>query len=246
MANLNSLSKGDAVVVGGSNGVGLATAMHLAKYCKVYIIDRVAPDIDIPSNVEFVKFDLMWNDFSIFDTLLSIDKLVITAGFGRLSLFENFTEEEIERTMRVNATSVMQIIKRYYPLMLSKKDFYTSVMVSIAGFISSPLFAVYGASKAALKIFIESVNVELLKHGTKNQILNVSPGALRGTNFNGTGNDLPLLEPFITEMVNRMMKKEDLYIPQYDEIFKQVLERYNEDFRAEGARSYDYKMKNRL
>ena len=143
-------------------------------------------------------------------------------------------------------SSVMQIIKRYYPLMLSKKDFYTSVMVSIAGFISSPLFAVYGASKAALKIFIESINVELLKHGTKNQILNVSPGALRGTNFNGTGNDLSLLEPFITEMVNRMMKKEDLYIPQYDEIFKQVLERYNEDFRAEGARSYDYKMKNRL
>ena len=40
-----------------------------------------------------------------------------------------------------------------------------------------------------------------------------------------------------------MMNKNDLFIPQYDEIFKEVLERYHNDFRAEGMHSYEYKTK---
>ena len=51
-------------------------------------------------------------------------------------------------------------------------------------------FSVYGASKAALKIFIESVNVELKKSGTDNRILNVSPGRINGTNFYNGANNL--------------------------------------------------------
>ena len=49
-------------------------------------------------------------------------------------------------------------------------DFYCGVMVSIAGFMSSPFFSLYGATKAALKVFIESVNVELEKAGSPNRI----------------------------------------------------------------------------
>ena len=41
-----------------------------------------------------------------------------------------------------------------------------TIILWIAGFMSSPFFSVYGASKAALKIFIESINVELEKNGT--------------------------------------------------------------------------------
>lgn len=37
-------------------------------------------------------------------------------------------------------------------------------------------------------------------------------------------------------------KKIDLFIPQYEEVFKHVLARYNEDFRKEGEHSYDYKL----
>ena len=37
-------------------------------------------------------------------------------------------------------------------------------------------------------------------------------------------------------------KKKDLFIPQYEEVFKYVLARYHEDFRKEGVHSYDYKV----
>lgn len=129
------------------------------------------------------------------------------------------------------------------PFMLSgQEDFFCAVMVSISGFMSSPFFAVYGASKAALKIFIESLNVELLKSGTTNRILNVSPGSLKSTRFEGAKNDLSLTLPFAGELITHMMNKEDLFITHYEETFKEVLARYAADFRAEGAHSYNYKL----
>jgi short-subunit dehydrogenase len=116
-------------------------------------------------------------------------------------------------------------------------------MGSIAGFMSSPLFAIYGATKAALKIFIESVNVELEMAGSSNRILNVSPGSIKGTAFYNKATDLTLTTELATQIIYHLECKDDLFIPQYDEIYKQVLDRYHTDFRAEGRHSYEYKMK---
>jgi short-subunit dehydrogenase len=115
-------------------------------------------------------------------------------------------------------------------------------MGSIAGFMSSPLFAVYGATKAALKIFIESINVELEMRGSSNRILNVSPGSIKGTAFYNGGNDLNATKPLAESILSHLWNKDDLFIPQYEEIFKEVLARYHDDFRKEGRHSYEYKM----
>ena len=143
----------------------------------------------------------------------------------------------------MNTISVLRIIKHFYDKLLSKEDFYCSVMVSIAGFMSSPFFSLYGATKAALKIFIESVNVELEKEGTNNRILNVSPGSIAGTSFNHGKTDLTITKSLAEEIIAKMETKEDLFIPKYNEVFHDVLERYHIDFRKEGLHSYDYKLK---
>ena len=109
--------------------------------------------------------------------------------------------------------------------------------------MSSPFFAVYGATKAALKIFIESVNVELKKDGSSNRILNVSPGSLKGTSFTAGKTDLSITAPMANAIIEHLEAKDDLFIPQYDEVFNNVLERYHTDFRAEGEHSYDFKLK---
>ena len=108
--------------------------------------------------------------------------------------------------------------------------------------MSSPFFTVYGATKAALKIFIESVNVELKKANSNNRILNVSPGSLKGTSFASGKTDLSVTAPMANAIIEHLEAKDDLFIPQYDEVFKNVLERYRADFRAEGEHSYDYKL----
>lgn len=235
-----------ALVVGGANGIGVSIATELAKLDdveKVYIVDKAAiAEEFMNSKFEGYQFDLTQEDYSIFDRFQDIDTLMITAGFGRLSLFENIDESLIPLYFNVNTIPVLRLIKRFYHKLRSEENFYCGVMVSIAGFMSSPFFSIYGATKAALKIFIESVNVELLKAGYTNQILNVSPGSLKGTSFDNGKTDLSVTSDLSREIIAHMEAKDDLFIPKYDEIYKEVLRRYHEDFRKEGAHSYDYKL----
>ena len=70
----------------------------------------------------------------------------------------------------------------------------------------------------------------------------MSPGSIKGTCFNQGKTDLSLTEPLAKEIVAHLENKDDLFIPHYEEVFKNVLERYQEDFRKEGLHSYEYKL----
>ena len=234
-----------ALVVGGANGIGLSIATQLAKrkdYEKIYLVDKVVVSEEF-SNPKFesIKFNLISDDFSIFNGFKDIDTLMITPGFGKLSLFKDISEQCINNSFSVNSVAPIRIIHHFMDRLTGKGDFLCGVMVSIAGFMSSPFFAVYGATKAALKIFIESVNVELEKGGSTNRILNVSPGSIKGTSFNNGKTDLSVTKDLAKEIIAHLEAKDDLFIPQYEEIFKHVLVRYQSDFREEGRHSYEYK-----
>lgn len=234
------------LIVGGANGIGLSLAKEFTKRegCeRVYIVDKMPfAEEYAEDKIRSFEFDLTSNDYSLFDQFADIDTLFITAGFGRLSLFKDIDEAHIISSFNVNTIACIRVIKHFYDKISSKKDFYCGVIVSIAGFMSSPFFAVYGATKAALKIFIESVNVELEKSGTSNRILNVSPGNIKGTSFNHEKTNLSLTRGLAKDILCHLENKNDLFIPQYNEIFKAVLERYHTDFRQEGRHSYEYKV----
>ena len=163
-------------------------------------------------------------------------------GFSSLAHFRDIPESHIMDSFNVNTIPVLRLIKRFYHMIDNSSDFYCGVMVSIAGWMSSPLFSVYGSTKAALKIFIESVNVELVKSGTANRILDVSPGSIQGTSFNNGQTNLDLTRNLAEEIILHLENHDDLFIPKYEEVFKEVLERYHADFRKEGLHSYEYKI----
>ena len=235
------------LIVGGANGIGLAMAMQLSNRKsteRIYIVDKAQLAEEYSNDkIKTFQFDLTSSDYSLFDQFSDVDCLIITAGFGRLSLFKDVPEEMISTYFNVNTIPVIRIIKHFYNKLMGREDFYCGVMVSIAGFMSSPFFALYGATKAALKIFIESVNVELEKGGSCNRILNISPGSIKGTSFNGGTTDLTETKMLADEIIQHIETKDDLFIPKYDEVFHEVLERYHADFREEGRHSYDYKVK---
>lgn len=234
------------LVVGGANGIGLAIAQEMAhreNTEQVYVVDKAPMEEQYAHpKIKSFRFDLTSNDYTFFNRFGDIDSLMITAGFGKLALFKDVTEQHIVDSFNVNTISVLRLIKHFYHKLEDTEDFYCGVMDSIAGWMSSPFFAVYGATKAALKIFIESVNVELEKAGSTNRILNVSPGSIKGTSFNKEKTDLNQTKELASEILSHLESKEDLFIPKYDEIFHDVLERYHRDFRAEGKHSYEYKM----
>ena len=94
------------LIVGGANGVGLSIAHQLIKRSeteKVYIVDKAAlSDEYFHPLIESFTFDLSESDFSFFDRFSDIDGLMITAGFGKLALFEELDEDYIINSFNVN------------------------------------------------------------------------------------------------------------------------------------------------
>lgn len=234
----------EALVIGGSNGIGLAITLELHHQgYLVHVVDKSQNDqLNQLENTHFQQVNLLTTDFSFLEDFKSIDTLVITAGFGRIAPFEEILEQEIQNNFQVNSISVMKVLHFYFPRMKQKEPFRCAVMGSIAGLVSSPLFATYGATKAAVCNGIESLNIELEMAGTENRILNVSPGSIKGTKFNGGANDLSQTEALAQAIIQQMDLKQTLYIPQYEEVFKGVLERYHDDPRKFGLDSYQYKL----
>lgn len=133
-----------AIIIGGSNGIGLAIVNQLiAKGYFVHILDIKTPnenDICDRDSYEYCFIDLLnldVFDLEKFKNDKDVEVLMLTAGFGRVAPFEALSITEIHNMMQINATSSIQILKY----------FYTGVMVFIAGIVSSPLFSVYAASK---------------------------------------------------------------------------------------------------
>lgn len=233
-----------AIVVGGNSGIGLAIVNKLLDdgYSHIIVVGKDEPKCVFDNRVSFDKINLINGDYSFFDSITDIDTLIITCGFGRVSLFENLLEAEVLNLIKVNFEAPVAIIKKFYKYIKSNKDFKCLVMVSIAGHVASPFFSVYGAAKAGLASFIENCNIELRKGGFNNRILDCSPGSIKGTSFNGGDENITSLKPFANDIINRMNNKEELFIPDYEEVYKDVLCRYSDNPKEFGSQSYEYKV----
>ena len=142
------------LIVGGSNGVGLSLAKLAVEngYFAV-IADICEPDPVAglnETNSEWVPCNLLEFNADLFQQL-SGDKdicgLMITAGIGRVSAFEDLHFAEIKKTLDINTVSALEIISIFYKRISGAEKFMCGVMCSIAGLVSSPLFSVYAASK---------------------------------------------------------------------------------------------------
>lgn len=236
-----------AIVVGGSNGIGLAISKILIERgYYIEICDRVGLDVDVFSQntYHYNYCNLLEFDEDMFEQFANdqdIEILMITAGVGRIADFQFHHVAEIENMLYINTVSIMKIFKIFYNRILKDSVFYAGVMGSISGWVSTPSASVYAASKAGIVRFVESVNVELEAYGTENRILDVSPASFKGSKFYGEKNDLTITEPLAKEILTHLFARNTRYIPQYNETFKNVLERYHNNPHKYGLESLQYK-----
>ena len=232
-----------AVVIGGSNGIGLAVAQHLMK--KSYHVDilDVSEPTELAGDYKYYFCNLLELDEELIQRLaadVDLKVVMITAGIGRVADFEYLHPAEIQKLFMIDTVSTIQIFRLFYDRIKSEEPFYCGVMGSIAGWVSSPMFSVYAAAKAAVCRFVESVNIELEVAGTTNRILNVSPLAVKGTRFNGGENDVSQLSELAENIVSHLLSSSELYLPQ-EETEQSILQRYHKDPHEYGLHSYQYK-----
>lgn len=236
-----------ALVIGGSNGIGLAISRALAdRGYFIEICDRLAPEKGSleADTFHYAYCDLLDLDENIFSTLAAdrdIEILMITAGIGRIADFRAHHIAEIDKIFRVDAVSTIKILRIFFDRILENSTFYAGVLCSISGWISTPGASVYAAAKAALARFLESVNIELEVAGTDNRILDISPASFKGSRFYGGQNDIAVISPLAEEIIEHLFQHETCFIPQYAEVYKAVIERYHADPHAYGLYSYEYK-----
>lgn len=236
-----------AVIVGGSNGLGLAISRSLIdRGYYLEICDKSAPEGDeLDADMyQYHKTDLQDYDDTLFSQLAldsTVNMLVITAGVGRVADFQYYHQTEIAKTFKINTISLISIIRAFYNRIMAQTTFYTVVVGSISGWVSSPEMTVYSASKAAVVRFVESVNIELEMQNSNNRILDVSPASFSGSKFYGGKNDLSLTMPLAEQILMHAFLGETRFIPDYDKSLKSVIEWYNKDPHEYGIHSWKYK-----
>lgn len=232
-----------AVVVGGSNGIGLAITTNLInRGYYVNVLDICEPT-ELVGNYAYIPCNLLELDNDQISAQANdenVELLMITAGIGRVADFEYLHTAEIEKLLTIDTVSTIQIIRIFYDRIKSDRPFYCGVIGSIAGLVSSPMFSVYAAAKAAIFRFIESINIELQVAGVQNKVLNVSPLSVQGTRFSGGENDLSQLTDLAREIVDSLFSSSELCFPQ-KELEQSIIVRYLKNPHEYGLQSYHYK-----
>lgn len=111
------------------------------------------------------------------ETLGGIDLLINLAGILDFKRFQDTDPGMIQRILAVNVEAPMQMAREVLPQMISQRSGRIVNIGSMFGSIGFPCFAVYSASKFALRGFSQALRREL--SGTGVGVTYVSPRAVK-------------------------------------------------------------------
>jgi 3-oxoacyl-[acyl-carrier protein] reductase len=113
---------------------------------------------------------------------LDVDVLVNNAGIGMLKPFIDTTPEEWHRMIGVNVDALYHVTRAVLPGMIARKQGHVCTIGSIGGRSAFVGGTCYGATKAFVTSWSESLMLEVREHGVKVSV--VMPGSVT-THFNG-------------------------------------------------------------
>jgi len=107
----------------------------------------------------------------------AIDLLVNNAGFATFGQFATLDPEAEEREVMLNVVAVVRLTRAVLPSMVERGRGWILNVSSVASLQPAPLIATYGATKAFVSSFSESLHEELRRTGV--QVTAVLPGFTR-------------------------------------------------------------------
>lgn len=97
-----------------------------------------------------------------------IDVLVSNAGVGRLDWLERMDpQEDIARLIEVNLVGSIFTARAVLPGMIRQRSGHIIFMASMAGFVATPTYSIYAASKFGLRGFAEALRREASVWGVR-------------------------------------------------------------------------------
>ena len=176
------------LITGCSSGIGLATAITVAKSGhKVYATMRHPLRAALPSlfenqlsSVKLLALDVT-DDFSVKNAVNqvlkqegTIDVLVNNAGVSGLGAVEELSLDVFKKDMEINYFGTIRCIKAVLPSMRERKSGTIINISSVAGKVYSNFHGTYSSSKAALEALSECLAQEVNNFGIR--VALVEPG----------------------------------------------------------------------
>jgi 3-oxoacyl-[acyl-carrier protein] reductase len=181
-----------ALVTGGSQGIGFAIALALAREgCRVAICARNADDLEAAARqiretgatVVAIRADVCAPADAVrlieetLSQLNGLDILVNNVGGAAGGGFFETSDQDWQTTFEINVHSIVRLIRLAVPHMRSRKGASIVNVSSISGWVTQLAgSAQYGSSKAAQLFLTEPLALELAPLGIR--VNNVAPGSI--------------------------------------------------------------------
>ena len=126
-----------------------------------------------------------------------VDILINSAGIitGNKTFAEQ-SQQDINRTMAINATAPMTVALQALPPMLKRNVGHICNIASAAGFIANPRMSIYAASKWAVIGWSDSLRVELQESKSNVHVTTIAPYYISTGMFDGVRSRIiPILKP---------------------------------------------------
>ena len=175
-----------AVIAGGTEGIGLATAQLFVKEgAYVFITGRRQKELDeavnaIGSNVTGVRGDVakLGDLDRLYETVGKvkgrIDIIFANAGVGEFVPFGKVSEEHFDKLFNINVRGTLFTVQKALPLLNDGSSIILNG--SVASVKGTAGFGVYGASKAAIRSFVRTWTTDLKERRIRSNV--VSPGPI--------------------------------------------------------------------
>ncbi|MGB9070523.1 MAG: glucose 1-dehydrogenase [Candidatus Acidiferrales bacterium] len=173
-----------AVITGGTEGIGLATAMLFAREgAYVFITGRRRKQLDeavqaIGTNVSGVQGDVakLADLDRLYETVAKlkgrIDIVFANAGVGEFAPMGDISEEHFDKLFNVNVKGTLFAVQKALPLLNDGGSIILNG--SVASVKGTASFGVYAASKAAIRSFVRTWTTDLKDRRIRSNV--VSPG----------------------------------------------------------------------
>ena len=224
-----ALSACSALIVGGTAGIGLASARALAAagVPRIAVVGRNAERgqlaaksiAELGATAHFVAGDAADPDAATAiaaeaDQVLSgVDILMCTtAADVRPELFTNIPTTDISRMLTQLALPSMHMASAVLPAMRSRRCGVIVNVASDAAKTATPGEAVIGAAKAAIVMFTRTIAIEEKRYGIRANAL--TPSLVHGT----ASTERITADGFSAKLFARAAKQADLGVPTADDI----------------------------